>query len=160
MASTAVGTVGGGPNDKIVSVKRAADRRRQRRRKIIDENREKYRAKNRSLQNTSTDSKGTTFVILINHASTPIRKKRLSPMSKARREASQNEFVEKEGVPDRVKSFREINSGEDCPRARHGFVKLIRNRLRKMKNLILSRPFKAETGLTWRKNGIRFQKEE
>ena len=136
MASIAEGAMGAGPNDKIVSVKRAANRRRQRRRKIIDENREKYRAKNRPLQNTSTDSKGTTFVILINHASTPNRKERLSPMSKARREASRNEFVEKEGVPDRVKSFRETNSGEDCPRARPGFVKLIRNRLRKMKDLI------------------------
>ena len=31
--------------------------------------REKYRAKNRSLRNTSADSKGTTYVILINHAS-------------------------------------------------------------------------------------------
>ena len=50
--------------------------------------REKYKAKNGSLQNTSTDSKGTTFVILINHTSAPVRKKRLSPTSKARLEAS------------------------------------------------------------------------
>ena len=75
---------GEGPNDQIVSVKRAADGRRQRARKIIDEEREKYRAKNRSLRNTSTDSKGTSIVILINHASAPIRKKTLSPTSKAR----------------------------------------------------------------------------
>ena len=61
------------------------------------------RTKNESLQNTSTDSKGVTFVILINHASAPIRKERLSPTSKARREASRNEFMEKGGVPDRVK---------------------------------------------------------
>ena len=31
---------------------------------MIDEEREKYRAKNASLQNTSADSKGTAFVIL------------------------------------------------------------------------------------------------
>ena len=62
------------------------------------------------LRNTSTDSKGTTFVILINHASAPIRKKRLSPTSKARREASRNEFMEKRGMPDRVERFGEINS--------------------------------------------------
>ena len=108
--------MGGGPNSQIVSIKRAADGRRQRTGKIIDEEREKYRAKNRSLRNTSMDSKGTTFVILINHASAPIREERLSPTSKARREASRNEFVEKGGMPDRVKSFREINSKEDCPR--------------------------------------------
>ena len=41
-----------------------------------------------SLPNTLTDLKGTTFVILINHASAPIRKERLSSTSKARREAS------------------------------------------------------------------------
>ena len=90
---------GGGPNGQIVSVKRAADGRRQRSRKIIDEKREKCKAKNGSLRNTSTDSKETTYLILINHASSPIRKERLSPTSKARREASQNEFVEKSGMP-------------------------------------------------------------
>ena len=47
--------------------------------KIIDEKKEKYRAKNGSLWNTS---KGATFVILINHASAPIRKERLSPTNK------------------------------------------------------------------------------
>ena len=55
---------GGGPNGQIVSVNRAADGGRQRSRKIINGKREKNRAKNGSLQNTSTDSKGTTFVIL------------------------------------------------------------------------------------------------
>ena len=62
----------GESNGQIVSVKRADNGRRQRSREIIDEWREKYRAKNGSLRNTSTDSKGTTFVILKNHASTPI----------------------------------------------------------------------------------------
>ena len=102
---------GGGPNGQIVSVKRAADGRKQRSRKIINEEREKYRAKNGSLQNTWTDSKESIFVILINNASASIRKKRLSPTSKATREASRNEFVEKSGMLDRVK-----------PRSRPGFV--------------------------------------
>ena len=98
--------MGGGPSGQIVSVKRAANGKRQRSRKIIiDEKREKYRVRNESLRNTSTDSKGTTFVILINHRSAPIRKKRLSPMSKARRETSQNEFAEEGEVPERVESF-------------------------------------------------------
>ena len=62
MTSTAVGTEGGGgPNGQIVSIKRAADTRRQRSREIIDQEKEKYRAKNGSLQNISTDSKEMTF---------------------------------------------------------------------------------------------------
>ena len=92
---------------------------------------------------------------LINHTSAPIRKERLSPSSQARREASRNEFMKKSGMPDRVKSFREINSGKDRPRAQPGFVKLIRNGLRNVQNLIKSRPSRAG-----RENGIRFQKEE
>ena len=150
----------GGPNGQIVRVKRTADGRRQRSRKIINEEREKYRAKNGSLRNTSTDSKETTFVILINHRSAPIRKKRLSPTSKARGEASRNQFVEKGGMADRVKSFREIDSRQDRSRARPGFVKPTRNALRKVQNLIKCRPSRAVTGLTGRENGIRFQKEE
>ena len=84
---------------------RAADERRQRSQKITDEERERYRAKNGSMQNTSTDSNRMTFVILINHASVSIQKERLIPMSKARREASRNESMEKCGMPNRVKSF-------------------------------------------------------
>ena len=75
-------------------------------------------------------------MILKNHTSAPIRKERLSPTSKARREASQNEFMEKGRMPDRVESFKEINSREDRPRSRLGFVKPIRNGLRKEQNLI------------------------
>ena len=117
------------------ALKRAADGR-QRSWEIIDKKREKYRAKNGSMRNTSTDSKGATFVILINHASAPIRNGRLSPTSKAKREASRNEFMEKGGMPDRVNSFREINTSEDRPTAQPGFVKPIRNGLRKEQNLI------------------------
>ena len=82
-------------------------------------------AKNGSLQSLRNTSKGPTFVILINHASAPGRKERLSPTSKGRREASRNMFVEKGGMPDRVKSFGEIDSTEDRQRARPGFVKPI-----------------------------------
>ena len=55
-------------------------------------------------------------------------------------------------MPDRVKCFREIDSREDRPRARLGFVKPIRNGLRKEQNLIKSRLSRAETGLVGRKN--------
>ena len=99
-------------------------------------------------------------MILINHTNTPVRKERLSPTSKTRREASLNQFVEKGGMPDRVKSFGEIDSRQDHPRARFGLVKPIRNGLRKVQNLIKCRPFRALTGLAERENGIRFQKEE
>ena len=63
-------------------------------------------------------------------------------------------------MPDRVKSFREIDSRENRPRGRPGFVKPIRNGLRKVQNLIECRLTGAETGLVGRENGIRFQKEE
>ena len=97
-------------------------------------------------------------MILINHTS--VRKERLSPTSKTSRVASRNKFVEKGGMPDRVKSFREINSRENRPRARPGFVKPIQNRLRKVQNLIGSGPSKAKSGLAGGENGIRFQKKE
>ena len=63
-------------------------------------------------------------MILINHASAPIRKERLS-LSKPRREATRNEFMENGGMPDRVKSVREIDSKDYRPRARPGFIKPI-----------------------------------
>ena len=121
----------GGPNGQIVSVKRTGDRRRERSREIIDEKREKYRAKNGSLQNTLVDSKRTTFMVFIDHASMSIRKERLSPTSKARREASQNEFIEKGRMPKRglalgaLKALGEISGREDRPRAWPGYVKPI-----------------------------------
>ena len=64
-------------------------------------------------------------MILKNHTSALSRKKRLSPMSTAKREASQNEFMEKSWMPDRAKSFQEINSRKDRPRAWPEFVKPI-----------------------------------
>ena len=60
-------------------------------------------------------------MILINHASAPIRKERFES-NEQRREASRNEFVEKGGMPDRVESFQEINSRQDRSKARPGFV--------------------------------------
>ena len=75
-------------------------------------------------------------MILIDHTSASIRKERLSPASKARTEASRNKVMEKRGMPDRVESFREIDSTQDRPRARPGFVKPIQNGLRKIQTLI------------------------
>ena len=63
-------------------------------------------------------------------------------------------------MPDRVKTFGEIDSRQIRPGARPGFVKPIRNGLGKVQNLIECRPSRVETGLAGRKNGIRFQKEE
>ena len=67
--------------------------------------------------------------------------------SKARKEASRNKFVGKSVMPDKVKSFREVDSSKNRPRIRPGFVKPMRNGLRKIKNLSKSRPSRAETGL-------------
>ena len=74
-----------------------------------------YRANNGFFRNTLTELKRATFVILKSHASALIKKERLSSTSKARREASRNEFVEKEGVPDRVESFGEIVRSKNRP---------------------------------------------
>ena len=46
-----------------------------------------------------------------------------------------DQLVEKGGVPDRVKSFQEINSGEDHTRPQLGFAKPILSRPRKEQNL-------------------------
>ena len=99
-------------------------------------------------------------MILINHASAPVTKEGWSPTSKARKMASRNKFVEKGGMPHRVESFEEINNSEDCLRARPGFVKPIRNGLRKKQILIESRPSRAETNLAGRENGIGLEKEK
>ena len=132
------------PSSHVVSIKRAAGGRRQGSRKIVDEKKEKYKAKNRSLRNTSTDSKGATFVILKNYASAPISKEELSSTSRARREASRSQFVKKGGMPDRVEILGEVDRSNNRPRARLGFVKSIRNGLKKVENLIQSRPARAE----------------
>ena len=58
-------------------------------------------------------------------------------------------------MPDRVKSFKEIDSRQDRPRARPGFVKPIRNGLRKEQNLIECRPSREETVLAGRKKSRR-----
>ena len=73
--------------------------------------------------------------------------------------ASRNNFVEKGRMPDRVESFGKIDISKNCPKTQHGFGTLIRNRLRKIKNLIKSRPSKAETNLIGRENGVDFRKK-
>ena len=82
-----------------------------------------------------------------NQASAPVRKKRLSPLNKAKRESSRNEFVEESEMLVRVESFEEVDSSKDCPRAWLGLVKLIQNGQRKIKNLIQSRITRAKSGL-------------
>ena len=64
-------------------------------------------------------------------------------------------------MPDRVKSFGEIDSRQDLYREPGlGLLNPSEMDLRKVQNLIKCRPFWAETGLAGRKNGIRLQKEE
>ena len=60
-------------------------------------------------------------MILKNHASTRVRKERLSSSIKARRASIRNRLVEKTGEADKVKTFREINSSKDCTRAPLGY---------------------------------------
>ena len=67
-------------------------------------------------------------------------------------------FVEKGGIPD--KTFGKSIVLRIVPRARFGFVKPIQSGLRKIQNLIKSRPSRLKTGLAGRENGVRFHKEE
>ena len=115
-----------GPNGQIVSINRAADVRRQRSRKIIDKERKKQGQKR----------------ILGEHLD-GLERKGFCDFDKPRKRAYQNEKIEsneqskeKDGMPDRVKGFREINNREDCTRSRSEFVKSIRNGPRNKKNLI------------------------
>ena len=64
------------------------------------------------------------------------------------------------GCQTESKALDKIDSRQDRPRSWPGFVKPIRNGLRKIQNLISSKPPRAETGLAGRENGIRLQKEE
>ena len=95
---------GRGPNGQIVSVERAANVRRQRSRRIINEKREKNWAKNGFLRNTSTDWKGATFVILINHTSAPIRKIRVQQAEQGGRPAEMS-LWKRAGYQTELKAF-------------------------------------------------------
>ena len=61
-------------------------------------------------------------MILKNHTSVPIRKKRLGSTSKARREESQNGFMEKSGMPERELKALEKYCSKNCPKPLLGFV--------------------------------------
>ena len=61
-------------------------------------------------------------MILKNHASMPIRKERLSLMTKARRKASRNEFMERGGCQTESKALPKSIVAR-IVRARPGFVK-------------------------------------
>ena len=49
-------------------------------------------------------------MILKNHISVPVGKKRLSLSNEARRETSRNKFVDESGLPDKSLKFIEVDS--------------------------------------------------
>ena len=100
----------------VVSIKIAAHGRRQTSRKIILEKTIINRIKNASLWDTARTPKGASFVILKYHTSAPIRKKRLSPTSKARRNTIRNKFMKTSGRPDRVEYLGEVDCSKSRPR--------------------------------------------
>ena len=75
---------------------------------------EKYTVKNESLRSTSRNSKGATFEKPRKRAC----QKEKSPASKARREASRNEFRKKSGMPHKFESLRNVNRSKNRPRIR------------------------------------------
>ena len=120
----------------VFSIKIAAHERRQISRKIIHEKTVTNRAKNASLWNTARTPKGASFVILKYHTSAPIRKKRLSPMSKARRKTIRNKYMKTSGRPDRVECLRKVHCSKSRSRTPPEFTQPIRNELRKKQSLI------------------------
>ena len=126
------------PNNQIVSVKKAADGRTQRSRKIIDEERKVHGQEQIFVEHLNR-LEGVAFVILMNHASSPARKGRLSSTSKAKKKASHNKLFEKGGMPNRVESFEEVDRSKNRPRARSGLVKPVRNKLGKRQSSIPAR---------------------
>ena len=109
---------GGEPNGQVVSIKRAADGRRQRSREIIDEER-KIQGQERIL---GEHLERTDFCDFENPRKRAYHKGKIESTSKARKEASRNKSAKKGGVPDRVESFGEVDSSKNRPRARHGFA--------------------------------------
>ena len=61
-------------------------------------------------------------MILKNYTSVLVRKERLHPTSKAKMKASQNKFIERSEMPDRVKNLREVGHSKNHPRAQLGFA--------------------------------------
>ena len=68
--------------------------------------------------------------------------------------------MKKNSMPDIDESLKEVNRDKNRLKARLRFAKPIQYGLRKIKNLIKSRPSGVETSLGRRKNEVRFQKEE
>ena len=61
---------------------------------------------------------------------------------------------------DNVKGLGEVGNSKKRVRSWLGIVKLIQNRLKKLQNLIVGEPSKAEIGMVGRENEVRFYKEE
>ena len=96
---------GEGPNSQIFSVKRAANERRQRSREIIEEEREKSTGQRTDFCKTPQRTQEERLVTLINHTSVPIRKERLSPMSKVRRGPTKMSSWKRTGCQTESKAF-------------------------------------------------------
>ena len=143
-----------------LAVKRAADGRRQRGRKSIDEEREKVLGQERILAKHLDGLERNGFCDFDKPQKRAYQKGKIESNEQSKEGGQPKSVVEKGRMPDRVKSFRKINSRQDRPRARPGFVKPIRNGLRKVQNLIKCRPSRAETSLARRENGITLQKKE
>ena len=83
------------------------------------------------MRNNSTDLNDVDVCALNSHASAPNKKERLSSTSKARKEANQNKFVKKGGMPDRIKSLEKVDHYKNRPRHGLGFVKPFQSVLKK-----------------------------
>ena len=98
---------GKGPECQVVSRRGTADRSTRDVERLLMRREKKHYQEQILVEHLH--SKGATYVILMNHASVPVRKKRLSPSNKARPKANRNKFAEESGMPDRIKCFRKVD---------------------------------------------------
>ena len=105
---------GGGPSGQIVSIKKAANGSRHKSWKIIDEEREReVQGQERILVEHLNGLEKNDFGDFDKPRKRAYQKGKIE-FNEQRREASRNEFVEKGGMPDRVKSFKKIDSRKNC----------------------------------------------
>ena len=112
---------GGGPDDQVVSEKRAVEERMLKSRRIIDEKKEKAGPRT-DPGGIRRPLKRSNFCDFEKLRKRTYRKERLSLMNKAVRNASRNKSMGMSGMPDGVKSLTEVNCCKNLPRRGLGML--------------------------------------
>ena len=117
------------------------------------------RPNNGSLRNTSVDSKRRDFGNFAKPCKRTCQKGKIEFIKHSKERGQLKLICGKEQDARQSQKLGKVDGSKDCPMARLEFVKPIRNGVKKSKNLIVSRPTRAETGLEGRKNGFKTQEK-